>query len=477
MLFSSNLFLFVFLPLFLICYFAVRSIVLRNIVLLGFSLLFYAWGEPYFVWIMLGVIVVNWACVPALARGSRLALAGVVTFDLGVLVVAKYTDFVIVNINLLTGSAIAQTGIALPLGVSFFCFQAISFAVDTWRGAAAPERRLVNVALYIAMFPQLVAGPIVRFSTVARHLDHRIHTLMRASLGARIFMLGMAQKVLIANEVGRAADVAFSLGPSLDTGEAWIGLSAYTLQIYYDFAGYSNMAIGLGLICGFMFPRNFRLPYTARSVTEFWRRWHISLSRWFRDYVYIPLGGNRRGGARTGFNLMAVFLLCGLWHGAALGFLVWGLHHGLFLLFERYWYGKRLAGWPPYLRQAYCLLAVMAGWVWFRAESLPEALQYFTALGGAVGDGAFDAEMTRAIIPYWYVAFGVGAVLAIVPAHVWRRAWNRPVARISGLINSDRIGAASIVLFIDGTMALILFSLSIILLGGGAYNPFLYFRF
>lgn len=477
MLFSSNSFLLAFLPLFLASYFLARSTSARNAVLLVFSLLFYAWGEPTFVLVLVLTIVVNWLLTSSLARRSRLALTAAVIWNLGVLVVAKYTDFLIGSFNGLAGTSIAETGLALPLGVSFFCFQAVSFAVDVFRGTARAETSLMRVALYITMFPQLVAGPIVRYATVANQLTHRFHTLARGSTGFRIFMIGLAQKVVLANEIGRAADVAFALGPRLDAAEAWLGLGSYTLQIYYDFAGYSNMAIGLGLICGFTFPRNFRQPYTSRSITEFWRRWHISLSRWFRDYLYIPLGGNRRGAARTVFNLMTVFLLCGLWHGAAWNFIVWGGYFGLFLLFERFVIGRGLSRAPRLLAQAYALLVVMGGWVFFRSADLGQAGDYFAALSGIAGDGRFDDEMTRAMMPFWYVAAAAGAWFALVPARRWRPLLAIGSARMAEAMPGAAIGKANIRHFLEGMTALLFFAAGMILLQASDYNPFLYFRF
>ena len=319
MVFSSPTFLYLFLPLFLAAYFAFRTTTARNAVFVVFSLVFYAWGEPRFVLILMASIVVNWLIGMAIAAGDagrrRTALVLGLVWNLGILVVAKYAHFLVDNFNELTGLGLALPEFLLPLGVSFFTFHAISYLLDIHRGNAPAERSLLRLSLYITMFPQLVAGPIVRYRTIARQLASRRTTIWRATVGVRMFTIGMAQKVLIANQVGQLADSAFGLGPRLDAGEAWLGLAAYSLQIYYDFAGYSNMAIGLGLVTGLALPRNFDRPYTSRSITEFWRRWHISLSRWFRDYLYIPLGGNRHGPWRTYRNLAIVFVLCGLWHG------------------------------------------------------------------------------------------------------------------------------------------------------------------
>jgi D-alanyl-lipoteichoic acid acyltransferase DltB (MBOAT superfamily) len=322
MLFTSVTFLFFFLPLVVLGNLLGMTIPIRNLFLLAASLLFYFWGEPWFMAVMLVSIGINYigglAIAAAAGRRRRIALGVAIAGNLSVLAIFKYADFIVQNINRLLPSAwdVPLLGIGLPLGISFFTFQGISYLIDVHRGDVPVERNPLYLGLYVAMFPQLVAGPIVRFETMARQLRARRTTLGRASIGARIFVIGLAQKVLIANELAPLADAGFA-APHPGMAEAWLGLTAYTLQIYFDFAGYSNMAIGLGIVFGFNFPRNFRLPYRSGSVTEFWRRWHISLSTWFRDYLYIPLGGNRRSAMRTYCNLATVFLLCGLWHGGS----------------------------------------------------------------------------------------------------------------------------------------------------------------
>jgi alginate O-acetyltransferase complex protein AlgI len=479
MVFSSPTFLYAFLPLFLIAYFAWRSMAWRNAVLLVSSLLFYAWGETWFVLLLLASICVNWWVALAIAtadEGSRKrTLIGGIVLNLAVLGVAKYADFAVATVNGLYPSAgIPQPNLPLPLGISFFTFHAISYLFDVYRRNARAEESLMRVAIYISMFPQLVAGPIVRFRTVAKQLRQRRSTVWRAATGARIFAIGMAQKVLIANEVGVAADVAFALGPDLDAGEAWLGLASYTLQIYYDFAGYSNMAVGLGFVIGFGFPRNFDLPYMSRSVTEFWRRWHMSLSRWFRDYLYIPLGGNRHGPFRTYFNLTLVFLLCGLWHGASWNFVIWGAWHGGLLVAERAFLGGILDRTHFLLRRVYLMLAVMLGWVWFRAETFGEAAVYFRALLGLSGDGAVDSDFASVFTPYWLVVFAAGCLLALfrLPRLGRGKAAEAPVPALAG----RAYGALAARLGADiGIWALLL--LSLVGLAGATNNPFLYFRF
>ena len=342
MVFSSITFLFYFLPIFIACYFLTPTIVGKNVVTLTFSLVFYAWSDPRFLPILLFAIAFNYAAAIVIDRNDgterTYALAAAVAVNLLVLGVFKYANFVTANVSALIaplGWRFGPTNIALPLGISFFTFHCLSYIIDVYRRRFRANRNPIDVALYISLFPQLVAGPIVRYKTVARQLDARRATLGRASVGARIFIVGLAQKVLIADVVAPLAQVAFDHVPGRSLPEAWIGLIAYTIQIYFDFAGYSNMAIGLGIVLGFTFPRNFRMPYTSLSITEFWRRWHMSLSSWLRDYLYIPLGGNRGSDLQTYRNLVTVFVLCGAWHGANWTFLLWGVWHGAFLVVER----------------------------------------------------------------------------------------------------------------------------------------------
>ncbi|WP_200283850.1 MBOAT family O-acyltransferase [Rhabdochromatium marinum] len=483
MVFSSEIFLFFFLPLFLFVYFLVTGVSGKNIVLLFFSLFFYAWGEPLFVLMLLLSVTINWGLGRYVSNNTntgKMVLVIGVAWNLLVLGMAKYADFFIENINRLPliSAALEPLGITLPLGVSFFTFQAISYLVDVYRGHTKDENSWIRVALYITMFPQLVAGPIVRYRTVASQLRNRRQTLARIAIGARIFIIGLAQKMLIANEVGRFADVAFADVTILDSIEAWGGLIAYTLQIYFDFAGYSNMAIGIGFIIGFSFPRNFRHPYTSQSVTEFWHRWHMSLSRWFRDYVYIPLGGNRVSAARTYLNLMAVFILCGFWHGAAWNFLIWGAYHGLFLILERAWLASRLQCLPGWLAHGYSLMVVMLGWVWFRAESPTDAVLYLGSLFGFGGNAYIDERFHEAAIPFWYLAMAIGILLSLFR---WRpiRAY---IASLAGVFTEKTavqgaVATQSLENVLRDVVALTLLLASIVFVIGSEYNPFLYFRF
>ena len=467
MVFSSITFLFYFLPIFIACYFLTPTVAGKNVVTLIFSLVFYAWGEPRFLLILLFAIVFNYGAAIVIDRrdGSsrKSALGLAVAVNLLVLGVFKYANFVTGNFAALLkplGWDFGQTNIELPLGISFFTFHCLSYIIDVYRRRFRANRDPVDVALYISLFPQLVAGPIVRYKTVARQLDARRSTLGRASVGARIFIVGLAQKVLVADVVAPLARVAFDQSPHRELAEAWIGLMAYTVQIYFDFAGYSNMAIGLGVVLGFTFPRNFRMPYTSLSITEFWRRWHMSLSSWLRDYLYIPLGGNRGTNLQTYRNLVTVFVLCGAWHGANWTFILWGVWHGAFLVLERLGLGSLLARIPVWLRWAYALLAVMGGWVLFRAPDLPTALDYFASLVGRNGVGDISFDMHDALNERAMATLIIGCALAVLPR--WLPSFSAPLAlRAAGDF--------------AWTFALLIFSM--VTVAAGAYSPFLYFKF
>ena len=467
MVFSSITFLFYFLPIFIACYFLTPTVAGTNIVTLIFSLVFYAWGDPRFLSILLFAIVFNYAAAIAIDRrdgpARKSALGVAVAVNLLVLGIFKYSNFVTGNFAALLkplGWDVVQTNIELPLGISFFTFHCLSYIIDVYRRRFGANRKPVDVALYISLFPQLVAGPIVRYKTVARQLDARRATLGRASVGARIFIVGLAQKVLVADVVAPLARVAFDQSPHRELTEAWIGLTAYTVQIYFDFAGYSNMAIGLGIVLGFTFPRNFRMPYTSLSITEFWRRWHMSLSSWLRDYLYIPLGGNRGTDLQTYRNLVTVFVLCGAWHGANWTFVLWGVWHGAFLVLERLGLGSLLARIPVGLRWLYALLAVMGGWVLFRAADLPTALDYFASLVGRNGAGDISFDMHDALNERAIVTLMIGCALAVLPR--WLPRLSTPVVL--------RAAADA-----GWTFALLIFSM--ITVASGAYSPFLYFKF
>ena len=467
MVFSSITFLFYFLPIFLISYLVTPTIKAKNVVTLLFSLVFYAWGEPRFILVLLFSIVFNFFAAliidQRVGAARRVALGFAVAGNLLVLAIFKYANFITGNLAALLaplGISAPKTQIALPLGISFFTFHCLSYIIDIYRRRFRANRDPVDVALYISLFPQLVAGPIVRYKTVARQLDARRFTLGRASVGARIFIVGLAQKVLVADVVAPLVQVAFDQVHDRSMLEAWIGLVSYTIQIYFDFAGYSNMAIGLGIVLGFTFPRNFRLPYTSLSITEFWRRWHMSLSSWLRDYLYIPLGGNRGSNAQTYRNLVMVFLLCGLWHGANWTFVLWGAWHGAFLVVERLGLRSVLARLPIAARWAYALFAVMGGWVLFRAARLPDAVGYFASLVGLHGLTELSFDMHDALSERAMATLAIGCVLAVVPR--WLKRWPAPL-----LLRASA----------DLTVTFALLIFSMITVAAGAYSPFLYFRF
>jgi alginate O-acetyltransferase complex protein AlgI len=467
MVFSSVTFLFYFLPIFFVAYFAVRGVQARNMVLLLFSLVFYTWGETQYSFIMLGSIGANYLIALVIDRqigyGRAMAVAAGVTLNLLLLAVFKYSDFVVSNLSPLLstfGVSISNPGIRLPLGISFFTFHSISYLVDVATRRVKANNRIDEVALYISMFPQLVAGPIVRYSTVASQIRSRRTTVGRISAGLRIFVIGLSWKVLIADQVAPIAAAVFDGTTTPSLLDAWVGLVAYAIQIYFDFGGYSNMAIGLGVALGFPFPRNFRVPYAAQSITEFWRRWHMSLSSWFRDYLYIPLGGSRRGPYRTYFNLGLVFLLCGLWHGASWTFVIWGLHHGTFLILERAGLQIVLDKSWRIVRHAYTLLIVLSGWVWFRSHDVDGSLELFGALFGVSGIGQMSVETHMAMTPLSLIALTIGAFLSLTGT--------------TGFAFKRKRTADSL---LDSVLVTSLLVLSAVSIGAGTYSPFLYFRF
>ena len=468
--FTTPIFLFLFLPVLLALHAAAPGRA-RNALLLGASLLFYAWGEGAFTLVMLFSIAVNhrfglWLGEPD-QRYHRALLAIALVVNLGLLGLFKYAGFIGANLALL-GLPITVEPVHMPIGISFFTFHAISYLIDIHRGKAQARRSMIDFALYIALFPQLVAGPIVRYHQLEHQLGRRTVTLEGFAAGVRRFIFGLGKKMLIANAVAGTANEIFKLDPgSLTAGVAWLGALAYTAQIYFDFSGYSDMAIGLAAMFGFRFPENFDYPYIARSMTGFWRRWHITLSSWFRDYLYIPLGGNRRGRAREARNLVLVFFLCGLWHGASWTFVVWGLYHGGFLVLER---GLRDRPWLRAVRplgHVYALLAIVVGWVIFRAPDLPRALGMLRAMAGL---GAARALALPAL-PGLPGLHDRGVVLALLLAAIfscpvlpWLAA-RRPLA-------FPRLGAAAEV---AGLFALLVAACTQV--AAATYNPFIYYRF
>ncbi|MDJ0947806.1 MAG: MBOAT family O-acyltransferase [Alphaproteobacteria bacterium] len=481
MVFSSVVFLFLFLPLVLGIYVLLPSLRLRNWFLILASLLFYAWGELGYVLILLASIGMNYLFGLLAARtrhgqAGRWVVGAAVAANLALLGTFKYLNFLVDNLNAAAGRTLLELDpVHLPLGISFFTFQALTYVIDIHRGDAPVQRRIDHVALYISMFPQLVAGPIVRYSSIARRLVDRTVTRDDFSAGVQRFVIGLGKKVLIADTLAGPADAVFALPPDqLTTPVAWLGLACYTLQLYFDFSGYSDMAIGLGRMFGFRFPENFRYPYISRSVREFWRRWHISLSTWFRDYVYLPMGGGRVGHIRVFGNLLTVFVLCGLWHGASWNFVIWGLHHGLFLGLERTRFGDWLAVQPGPLRHGYALAVVMLGWVWFRADTLPAALGYFQALSGASAGAVQPLFLSITFPPEVIAALLAGAVGSMPVFRILKKRYltaERPVAGgRAALMIHGRYGAALV-------WTLLVLTASAATVAATTHSPFLYFRF
>ena len=473
MLFSSLPFLVLFLPIVLFGYFVVlrKWRVAQNVFLLLASLVFYAWGEPKFVFIMIASILFNWLMGLLLdkRRGKKAAKALValdVAGKLGVLFVFKYLMFTLNNINSLFGTSITVPTITLPIGISFFTFQAMSYVLDVYRGDGKVQKNPLYVGLYISLFPQLIAGPIVRYQTVAQEIENRRETWTDFSDGVVRFMVGFLKKVLLANTMGLIADGIFDSAEPVSAAASWLGLIAYTLQIYYDFAGYSDMGIGLGRMFGFHFLENFDYPYISTSITEFWRRWHISLGTWFRDYVYIPLGGSRVKKPRLVFNLFVVWALTGVWHGANWTFVVWGLLYFVLLTFEKLTgVEKKLKSkaWLP-LKYIYTMAFVCLGWLVFRAESLGDALAYFKTM---LGIGTTIVDDTFLFYADNYLVLLLAAAVFAVPVAPWLRKKTDSLSKAPKAVCDV---AYTVMLFA-------LFLVAVAYIVKGSYNPFIYFNF
>ncbi|MEZ5038566.1 MAG: MBOAT family protein [Saprospiraceae bacterium] len=477
MLFSSLLFLYGFLPIvLLVVWLAPKS--WRNALLLWASLFFYAWGGVSYTAILVLSIVINYGFGRLLGRyrgkpGAKKVLLIGVAMNLGMLFLFKYTVFFISQLNVglvaMGMGDISLPDIVLPLGISFFTFQAISYLVDVYRQQCVVQKRLDHLGLYIALFPQLIAGPIVRYHDLEQQLVKRQMNGENTAVGIERFIIGLAKKVLLANNFALLADEVFAVNPaSLDWQVAWIGLVAYSLQIYFDFSGYSDMAIGLGRMFGFVIPENFNFPYIARSVREFWRRWHISLSQWFRDYLYIPLGGNRKSIQRTYLNLLIVFLLTGLWHGANWTFILWGLMHGGFIVIEKWGLEKWLARCPRPLAHVYTLLVVVLAWVLFRADHLSYALAYYKALFGVGWKTEFRLDISSYLNREFLLALAIGLLTATPLA-------KQAVERLNSVLRTKQLANIG---GIGGALALMLIFLWCSMhLATNSYNPFIYFRF
>ena len=452
MVFSSIIFMFLFLPLFLICYFAFKNIKVRNFVLLMFSLAFYAWGEPYYFFLMLFMIIVNYFLTLIMEKKhSKLIFILLIIINLLSLFSFKYLNFVIDNINNIFNLSINNMHLSLPIGISFYTFQVLSYVIDVYRGKCKAQKSFLNLACYISAFPQLIAGPIVRYVDIEKELEDRKTTFDGFSQGVKRFIIGLGKKLIIANNVAFICDSIFASGIK-EAGfiGVLIATLAYTLQIYFDFSGYSDMAIGLGKMCGFNYNENFNNPYTAYSVTDFWRRWHISLSSFFRDYVYIPLGGNRVSTVKIIRNILIVWALTGLWHGDSWNFVIWGLYYGIILLLEKFVFkNSDKDTWYNHIKT---MLIVCFGWLIFRQTNFNDLLLSIKALFGGYGFGSLNHLYYLGIFSSRYI-----------------------IAFIAGIIFSLNIKVKDGVL--KDSLLLIVFLISIIFIVVNSYNPFIYFRF
>lgn len=466
MVFSSTIFLCVYLPLVLLGYYICPKKG-RNLFLLIVSLVFYAWGEPKYVFLMIFSILVNYIFGRLMDKNRgrqkrmKLLLVLSVIIDIGLLSVFKYTDFIITNVNAIFGSSFDLLNIALPIGISFYTFQAMSYTIDVYRDDVRVQKNLIDFGMYITMFPQLIAGPIVRYADVQDQLAERSVTTADFSEGVMRFVVGLGKKVLLANQMGAVWSEIYALGGDVSALMAWTGAIAYTFQIYFDFSGYSDMAIGLGRMFGFKFPENFRYPYQSVSITDFWRRWHITLSTWFKEYLYIPLGGNRCGLARQALNLLIVWSLTGFWHGAGWNFVMWGLYYFVILFIEKLFLLKALDKLPKLFRHVYALLLIVIGWVIFASDDVGVLLPYLGSMFGANGAvGGMDV----------YTLF-TKAVLLIICCVASTELPKRLFLSATGAMNEKAAFT------IKSVMTIALLALSMILLIGDSYNPFLYFRF
>lgn len=483
MVFDSITFIFFFLPIFLSLYFLTPKRY-RNTFLIGASLIFYAWDRVMYVIVLLLYMISNYyfgvliekykfSTAGTASRKAKTTFAVSLAFNLGILIIFKYFNFIVANINSFiefTGFSLDNPKIHPPIGISFFAFMAVSYVVDVYRRDVKAQKNIITFSMYESLFPKLLAGPIVRYRDIEPHVSERSVTLDMFSGGAQRFILGLGKKVLIANNVAIVADQIFSMPVAqLSFSLSWLGAICYTLQIYFDFSGYSDMAIGLGKMLGFDFMENFNYPYISKSIREFWRRWHISLSTWLRDYLYIPLGGNRKGTERTYINLLIVFFLCGLWHGANWTFVIWGLWHGLFLAMERTRFGKTI-GSNKSVGLIYTLMVVLIGWVFFRSDTLAYAISYLRAMMG-LGEGVHSASMfldLKTILAILLGVVGSTPITEKIKAHLHR-------AEASGTLFSRTFARSSAILSLAYVYSV--FALSVIFISISTYKPFIYFQF
>ena len=467
MVFSSLLFLFTYLPVVLLIYY-LSPLKWRNGVLLIFNLIFYGWGEPTYIILMVFTITADYVAGLLVARfkdqgrdrAARTAVAAALVLNLAILFFFKYWDLIADTLRGFGLDVLPALGLSLPIGISFYTFQTMTYPVDLYRGDAGVQKNLVNFGTFVTLFPQLIAGPILKYKELADQVDQRTYRVEQFAGGVHIFVIGLGKKVLLANNLGQLWDAYKALPTEeLTVLGAWLGVAAFSLQLYFDFSGYSDMAIGLGRMLGFEFLKNFDYPYISRSVTEFWRRWHISLGSWFREYVYIPMGGNRVSGGRLCFNLLVVWGLTGLWHGASWNFLLWGLYFGVLLILEKLWLKQWIDRWPRALQHLYTLFLVLVSWAIFAVEDFGQLGGYLSAMFGLAGGGLADGAFR-----YYLGSYGLSLLAACVAstplmAGLWRRLPQRaervllPVVILAGLLLCTAY-------LVDAT-----------------YNPFLYFRF
>ena len=469
MVFSSTVFLFLFLPIMLAVYY-IAPPQWKNLLLLAGSLIFYAWGEPVYIILMMLSILLNYFCGMDIENKSeneakaKRSLVFAITVNIVLLVFFKYFGFLVESTNTLFGISIPYRELALPIGISFYTFQEISYIVDVYRGKVKAQQSLVNYALYVSMFPQLVAGPIVCYGDIEKQLTSRKISGRKLGQGAMLFIVGLSKKAVLANTMGKIfEEISSTSASNLTVLMAWLGCITYAFQIYFDFSGYSDMAIGLGRMFGFEFKKNFDVPYISKSITEFWRRWHISLSSWFREYVYIPLGGNHVTISRNIVNLLIVWMLTGMWHGAAWNFIVWGIYYGVVLVLEKYVWGAIVDRWPGVLQHIYALVLVLVGWVFFFSPSLGAALRYLFAMVGG-GAGFASKEVFFVILTHWLFY-----LLAVIGSTTLGSRLLRAILNVSE--NHTARTAITLVVFFG------MLAISVAYLIADTYNPFLYFRF
>lgn len=467
MVFSSVLFLFQYLPLVLLCYY-LTPLRWRNLTLLALNLVFYAWGEPVYIVIMFASTAIDYTHGMLVDkckrrgndRGARLAVCSSVFFNLALLFFFKYWDFIAGSLASLGLPFMPRLGLSLPIGISFYTFQTMSYTIDVYRGDAKAQRSILNFGTFVTLFPQLIAGPIIKYKDLGDQIDHRDHPVERFASGVQTFVVGLGKKVLLANNLGMLWDAYKALPVSeLTTAGAWLGILAFSFQLYFDFSGYSDMAVGLGRMLGFEFGKNFDYPYISRSLTEFWRRWHISLGSWFREYLYIPLGGNRVSRPRLLLNLMIVWAATGIWHGASWNFLLWGLYYGLLLVVEKFFLSALMERWPNWLRHIYALFFIAIGWALFAVEDFSHLGPYLSAMlgfaRGGLADGAFFYYL-RSYLPTLVIA---GIASTPLAKNAWDRLGEKPRMILLPLLLLSGLLLCTCYL-VDAT-----------------YNPFLYFRF